>query len=146
MAAESAAFEVAAESAQRSASFTDVVAVRGGGIPLDASLHDAWILTPEVVDGRRFVDIYTGDHRCKVYLNHNFAMVEQLKKLRGAKGAALMQELASDDDPNGCISPSSEDRQLSRPKRELIDKIPDTVEVQVETSSGVQATVRVIPS
>ena len=146
MAAESSAFELAAESAQRSASLTDVVAVRGGGIPLDASLHHAWFLTPEVVDGRSFVDIYTGDHRCKVYLNNNFAMVERLKKLRGAKGAALMQELASDDDPNGCISLSSEDRQLGRPKRELIDKIANIIEVEVETRSGVQATVSVLPS
>ena len=43
------------------------------------------ILIPKLVDGRRFVGIYTGAHRCKVYLNHNFAMVERLKKLRSAK-------------------------------------------------------------
>ena len=98
--------EHAAASAQRSASLTEAVAVRGGGIPLDATQHHAWILIPEVVDGRRFFDVYTGDHRCKKYLNYNFRMVERLQKLRDVKGAALMRELASaDDDPNGCISP-----------------------------------------
>ena len=58
---------------------------------MDASLHHAWILVPEVVDGSRFVDIYTGEYRCKVYLNNNFATVEKLKKLRDAKAAELMR-------------------------------------------------------
>ena len=83
MAAESAPLGIAAASAQRSASIAEVVAVRGGGIPLDATLAHAWMLAPEVVDGRRFVDVYTGDHRCKVYLDRNFALVEQLKKTKG---------------------------------------------------------------
>ena len=73
--------EHAAASAQRSASFTEAVAVRGGGIPLDATLHHSWIVTPEVVDGCRFVDIYTGNHQCTKYFNHNFRMVERLQKL-----------------------------------------------------------------
>ena len=83
MAAESAPLGIAAASAQRSASLAEVVAVRGGGIPLDATLAHAWMLAPEVVDGRRFVDIYTGDHRCKMYLRGNIAMVERLKKTKG---------------------------------------------------------------
>ena len=112
--------EHAAASDQRSASITDAVAVRGGGIPLKATQHHAWILVPEVVDGRRFFDVYTGDHRAKKYLNYNFGMVERLQKLRDVKGAALLRELAAADaDPNfdGCISPNAEDRRLNRPKR-----------------------------
>ena len=36
------------ESSQRSASLTDVVAVRGGDIPSDASLVNAWILAQDL--------------------------------------------------------------------------------------------------
>ena len=68
------------ESSQRSASLTDVVAVRGGGIPLDASLGDAWILAPDVIEGRRFVDIYTRDSRCAKYFDGNYLRVNHLKK------------------------------------------------------------------
>ena len=140
--------EHAAASAQQSVSITDVVAVRGGGIKLDATLERSWIVIPEDVDGYRFFEVHA-NYQCKQYLNANFRMVERLQKQRDAKAAALMRELASADaDPNfdGCISPNAEDRRLSRPKKELIDKIPKTIEVEVETRNGVQATVRVLPS
>ena len=58
---------------------------------------------------------------------------------------------AADLDPNGahdgCISPDAEAGRLQKhPKKELIDKIPKTIEVKVETRNGVQHTVRVVPS
>ena len=137
--------EMTAESAQRSANLTDVVAVRGGGIPLDVCLSLSWILTPEVVDGRRFVDIYTGDYRCKNYLGGRFAMVERLKKLRDASVNELMLGLTAEEDPNDDSSPRTENKR-HRPKRELIDKLPSIIEVDVVTRRGVEATVKVIPS
>ena len=92
--------EHAAASAQLSVSITDAVAVRGGGIKLDTTLHHSWIVIPEDVDGYRFFDVYA-NHQCKKCLNQNFHMVERLQKQRDAKAAALTRELASADaDPN----------------------------------------------
>jgi hypothetical protein len=133
--------EHAAASAQQSVSITDVVAVRGGGIKLDATLERSWIVIPEDVDGYRFFEVHANYH-CKQYLNANFRMVERLQKQRNAKAAALMRAAAAADlDPHcgGWISPE-------HMKKELIDKIPKTIEVEVETRNGVQATVRVLPS
>ena len=138
-----------AASDQRSAHIVDTVAIRGGGIPLDATQHCAWMLVPEVVDGHRFIDVGQNDHGAGRYLNKNFDMVERLRHRRNTKVAELMRAIASaevDPNSNGCISPDAEDRRLSRPKRELIDKIPKTIEVEVETRNGVQHTVRVVPS
>ena len=48
--------------------------------------------------------------------------------------------------PTAVSAPNADDVRLNRPKRELIDKIPKTIEVEVETRNGVQATVRVLPT
>ena len=56
---------------------------------------------------------------------------------------------AADLDPNGdgCISPDAEAARLqNHTKKELIDKIQKTIEVEVETRNGVHHTVRVVPS
>ena len=111
---------------------------------MDAGLHHAWILKPDVVDGSIFVDIYTAEYRCKVCLNNNFAVVERLKKLRDAKAAELMRAVLAEDDPNDTNNCPTE--RLNRPKRELIDKIPPCIEVEVATRNGVEATVKVLPS
>lgn len=47
---------------------------------MDAGLGYAWILGPEVVEGRRFVDIYTRDYRSKKYFDGHYAMVNHIKK------------------------------------------------------------------
>ena len=134
------------ESSQRSASITDVVAVRGGGIPLDAGLGYAWIVEPEVVEGCRFIDIYTSDYKCKKYLDGNYMMVKYLKKLRDKKTTEAMKELAHEEDPNDLNSTQPVEATLTRPKRELIDRIPPTLEISVVTRNGVEATVFVLPS
>ena len=135
---------MAPESGQGSASIKEAVAVRGGGIPLDATLHHSWTLYPEYVDGSRFVDIYTADYRCKIYFNHHFATVNHSIKLREAKVAELMRGLANEEDPNAAeISPSV---RLYRPKRELIDSIPEVIELEVVTRNAVHVTVKVRPS
>ena len=81
------------ESSQRSASLTDVVAVRGGGIPLDAGLGYSWIVAPEQVEGRSFVDIYTRDYKCQKYFDGNYDMLSHVKKLRDAAVASAMRAL-----------------------------------------------------
>ena len=68
------------EACQRSASITEVVAVRGGGIPLEAPIGQAWIMEPDEVQGQKFVDIYTGGYMCKKYLDGNNGMIQHIKK------------------------------------------------------------------
>ena len=73
-----------------SCSITKTVAVRGGGIDLEAPMHDAWIIQPidvdVQVDGARdistFVSIYRGNHRCKQYFSCNFEMLEYIIGIR----------------------------------------------------------------
>ena len=55
-----------------------------------------------------------------------------------------MRGLANEEDPNSAeISPSV---RPCRPKRELIDSIPEVIELEVVTRNGVQVTVKVRPS
>ena len=132
------------ESSQRSATLTNVVAIRGGGIPLDAGCTNSWIVVPEVVEGHEFVDIYTSDYKCKKYLDGHYSMINHIKKIRDFETAEAMRNLAAEDDPND-MSPS--DGSLpNRPRRELIDLIPRILELSVETRSGVVAVVKVLPS
>ena len=135
------------ESSQRSASLTDVIAIRGGGIPMDSLLYNTWMLTPVVVEERRFVDIYTSDYKCKKYLDCNFSMVRYLKKQRDAKTTEAMKLLAHEEDLNDEENNTKPvEAPLHRPKRELIDRIPKTIEISVVTRNGVEATVVVLPS
>ena len=136
---------MADESSQRSATIIPVVAVRGGGIPVHASLMSAWILCPFVVDGKRFVDIYTREYRCQLYLDGHLDMVKYISRKRNEKVAVAMREVAMTEDTNNFESTSSTG-QLSRPRRELIDHIPPVLEIDVETRNGVAATVNVLPS
>ena len=134
-----------AESAHRLASITDIVAIRGGGIPIDQAFQNAWLTQPEEVEGRRFVHIVASDTRCRSYFNCNFAMAWYIKSLRDSKAMELMRAAApQDEDPNesNIVVPRIPDR----PKRELIDLIPKIIDIEVETRTGVQATVSVIPS
>ena len=133
-----------AESAQLPASITDVVAIRGGGIPFDEFLTQTWLVMAVEVQGRRFVDINTRDPRCRTYFQQNFAMVAHIKGLRDRKAKELMQALCQNEDPNE--ENPRQGRMPARPKRELIDQIDPVINVEVETKNGVQATVNVIPS
>ena len=125
------------------ASIADVVAIRGGGIPLDEPLHMAWIVNPEIIEGRRFVQIVYNNHRCRVYFQKDFAMVHHIKALRDRKAKQLMQALAKEEDLNETNVAA---RMPDRPKRELIDQIASIIDIEVCTRNGVQATVSVIPS
>ena len=79
-----------AESAQGSATITDVVAIKGGGIHCDQSLSNAWIVKPEYVDSRPFVQIENQNHRCRSYFGGNFGMVNHIKNLRDRTTLDLM--------------------------------------------------------
>ena len=134
-----------AESAHRAAIITDIVAIRGGGIPIDQAFPNAWLTQPEEVEGRRFVHIVSTDSRCRSYFNSNFGMVTYIKFMRDRKAMDLMRAAAPQDaDPNesNIVAPKLPDR----PKRELIDLIPKIIDVEVYTRTRVQATVSVIPS
>ena len=141
---------IPAESAQGSACVTDVIAVRGGGIPLDAQLHLSWIV-PFVVfeeEGdngvtiiRRFVDIYLRDFKCQKYLNNRFSMTHYIRKVRNNKMLELMQGLLKEEDPNRECHEN--DRMPSLPKRELVDKLPKYVDLEIETKSWAELIVSV---
>ena len=143
--AESAQHHNPAESAQMSASLTNVVAIRGGGIPLDDAINHAWLVKPETIEGRSFVDINAQDARCRRYFGHNFAMVTHIKTLRDRKVLELMRALANNEDPNE-TNAGGKSKLPDRPKRELIDKLPQIIDIDVVTNNGIQATVSVIPS
>ena len=110
---------------------TVCVAVRGGGIDLNCSLTKAWFLKPEIVACRQFVQIDTYNRRCRRYLEDNFGMVHALQTLRNQKVAELMRALPGP--PKSC-------------KRELIDRLPPIITVEVATEDGLCASVDVLPS
>jgi len=83
------------------------MAVTGGGINLrpdvlhlpEASRH-AWIITPTLVDGKSFGEIYNGSYFCRKYVGNEFAMVDHMRDLRNIKVYELIQELSAAADPN----------------------------------------------
>ena len=131
-----------AESAQRSATIDAIVAIRGGGFPSDHPIQHAWLAKPTIIDGRRFVDICASS-RSRAFLQHNFAMVKHIKTLRDRKSRQLMQAVIPSDDPNG---DNVETSVSDRPRRELIDFIPNIIDIEVDTMNGIRATVSVVPS
>ena len=84
-----------------------------------------------------------GGYHCKQYLGTNYKMVDHIKGLRNQKARALMLELGKEEDPNE-ENPQN-DGSLSMPKRELFDKLPPTLTINVTTTSMV-ASVDVLPS
>ena len=137
------AVSASAESAHRSATITELVAIRGGGLPDDLPNNNTWVAQPEEIEGRRFVHVTSGDGRCRAFFSYNFDMVNHIKSLRDRKVMDLM--LASsvqEEDPNE-PNPVAQTTP-TRPKRELIDLIPKIIDIEVETRTGVQATVSVI--
>ena len=125
-----------------SATVTRVVAVQGGGIdPSAVDCGNAWILQPTLTEGKQFAEIYTGQYHCKQFLGNNFKMVNCIKRLRNAKVVELMSEVDNEEDPN-------EDHPLQKtrlPKRELIDRIPPIVTIDVATHT-MRTSVNVLPS
>ena len=116
----------------------------GGGInQCDADVAHAWMIKPTEADGKKFGDIYTRDYNCTKFLGKNFKMVDHIKNLRNKKVYDLMLDLGKEEDPNE-ENPQN-DGSLSMPKRELFDKLPPTLTINVTTTSMV-ASVDVLPS
>ena len=106
-----------------------------------------WTVEPTKVLAKPFAAIYTGDYRAQTYFNGHFTMVNQIKKLRDAKSVELMHGLDTEENnPNGSDSNHRPEGSLRAPKRELIDKIPRVLELEVATSNGWEATVNVLSS
>ena len=123
-----------------------VFSVTGGGIKPsvdDPSSGFAWIITPYTVGGKQFGDICKKSYYCKKYVGNVFAMVEHMKDLRNKRVHELMVLLSADEDPNQ--ENVHADGTLSMPKRELFDRLPEILTINVTTMSMV-ATVNVLPA
>ena len=135
----------AAASAHTSATIDNVVAIRGGGIPLDQNIANSWVVQPRIINGRRFVEIYAhGGGRAMTYVQHKWDMVKHMKALRDAKTRELMRAVLPQTDPNEenpAVTSVSD-----RPRRELIDQIPPFIDIEVGTRNGIRVTVNVVPS
>ena len=104
----------------------------------------AWIVKPTRIEDKRFIQIYTKDYKRQQYFENNFAMVNHITKLRNEAVSKGMASLAAEEDPN-------EDNPVlqgmpKRPKKELIDKLPGIVALDVQTQSGLETIVNVVPS
>ena len=116
----------------------NVLAVTGGGITMhgenvQSGARHEWIIKPTVVDGINFGDIYNGNYYCKIYLSNNFTMVEHIVALRNNKVLELMQKLNAEEDPNQ--DNIRDDAPLIIPKRELFERLPQIITVNVKTTS-----------
>ena len=113
----------------------DVVAITGGGIKDDVP----WIIKPTVVEGKRFADILADNYRCRQFLGKRFNMVKHIKTIRSKEVDAHMRALSKEEDPNM----ADVETDSTKPKRELIDRIPKILAIDVTTASTV-ATVNVL--
>jgi hypothetical protein len=120
-----------------------VYAVTGGGIGLADGHKAAWIIKSIEVEGKTFGNIYTKASRCKTFLGKKYTMVEHIKTLRNLKVYELMQACSKEDDPNAKNAPI--DGNLTMPKRELADRLPKVITVDVPTAS-MMASVNLLPS
>ena len=102
---------------------------------VDVRRCGGWVIVPEEIEGRNFVNIDFG-RQCKEFLGNHFSMVNYITKLRNRKVAELTAESAQDDDPKD-------------PKplpRELMERIPNIITIDVVTRTGWKTTVGVLPS
>ena len=116
-------------SSQRSCVVQDAVLVTGGGIDPAKSI-DGWLIKFTVVEGKRFGE-FVHNYLCKLYLDNNFEMVEHIRALRNQKVYELMRALKIEDDPNG--EHAQTDDGLTMPRRELVDRLPAILTINVTT-------------
>jgi len=99
------------------------------------------MIIPIVVEDHTFGNIYTGPRLCKQYVNTK--MVEHIKALRNKKVNELMQALSKEDDVSGEVELTA--ATLTMPKREVLDRLPKILTIDVATTSMV-ASVKLLPS
>ena len=68
-------------------------------------------------------------------MGNNVAMVDHIRHLRNQKVKELMKELSAGEDPNN--EEAQIDGALSKPKRELVDRLPKILTIDVTTASVV---------
>ena len=118
----------------------DAVFVTGGGIENESG----WIIKPITIVGeKKFGDIICGSYGCKRFVGNNFKMADHIKNLRNKKVKELMLALSLEDDPNE--GNAQTDNTVRMPKRELIDRLPKFITIDVTTTSIV-ASVDVLPA
>ena len=108
---------------------------KGGDVWCVNVFRGGWVFVPENVEGREFFEI-DFSRQCKGFLGDNFAMVKHIADLRDQKVAELTAESALHYDPN----------EPTPLKRELMERIPRIITINVATASGMQASVAVLPS
>ena len=72
----------------------NIVTIRGGGIPLDAPLHNAWTLRYELHDDKKFIPVAPNDYFTKKFLQNKTAMVDKIKSLRNDAVIKQMRQLS----------------------------------------------------
>jgi len=129
-----------APSTQHGAVIHDVVYVTGGGITNNVG----WAIGPiTMVGGKKFGDMCPKARGCKQFLGDNFKMMQYIKNRRNEKVYELMQALSLEDDPNE--ENARIDTTVRLPKRELIDRLPPFITIDVTTATIV-ASVDVLPT
>ena len=96
-----------------------------------------------IVDGKKFGDIYVRNYGCKRFVVTEFQDGAAHKKPRNKKVHELMLALSLEDDPNE--ENAQTDGTVRMPKRELIDRLPKIITIDVTTTSMV-ASVDVLPT
>ena len=102
---------------------------------VNVGLCEGWIIVPEKVEGRNFANIDFG-RQCTQFLGDRFVMVKHIAELRNRTVLELTAESALHDDPN-------EPKPLPR---ELMERIPSIITIDVVTRTGCKTTVDVLPS
>ena len=102
---------------------------------VNVGLCEGWIIVPEKVEGRNFANIDFG-RQCTQFLGDRFVMVKHIAELRNRTVLELTAESALHYDPN----------EPTPLKRELMERIPRIITINVATASGMQASVAVLPS
>ena len=122
----------------------NIVAIRGGGIPLDAPLNGSWTLRYKLHDGKKFISVAPNDYFTKKFLQNKTAMVDKIKSLRNDAVIKQMRQLSQTEDVNNPDADDASDAMPKRPKRELVDDIQKVMTLQVATTNSVQHSVNVL--
>ena len=120
-----------------------IVAIRGGGIPKESALHQAWCTKPQHIQGKDFIEVdATVIGVCK-FLNNDFSMLRALQGKRNEKVKELMSSVTQASvDPNGLGVGIANDATLQ--KRDLIDDLPPLIDIEYKTSNGITRVVTVL--
>ena len=124
-------------------SVTPAMVIRGGGIPIDSAVSASLVLLTETVEEVDFVELEL-KYRCKQFLRDKEKMLKHIVNLRNAMTEDKMRGLSSLDDANADVA--IQQPMPKRPKKQLVDEIDRILTVDVKTSEGKEAEVKVLSS